>query len=34
MIASPFAAHRALFDRFAGDKHELTSREAITAFSG
>ena len=26
------AAHRALFDGFAGDKHELTSREAIAAF--
>jgi adenylate kinase family enzyme len=27
------AAHRALFDGFAGDKHELTSREAIAAFA-
>lgn len=27
------AAHRALFDGFSGDKHELTSREAIAAFS-
>ena len=26
------AAHRALFDAFAGDKIELTSREAIAAF--
>jgi adenylate kinase family enzyme len=26
------AAHRALFDRFAGDKLELTSREAIAAY--
>lgn len=26
------AAHRALFDAFAGDKVELTSREAIAAF--
>ncbi|HZJ67895.1 MAG TPA: hypothetical protein VFD36_30535 [Kofleriaceae bacterium] len=26
-------AHRALFDRFTGDKHELTSREAIAAFA-
>lgn len=26
------AAHRALFDGFAGDKRELTSREAIAAF--
>ncbi|HSS00384.1 MAG TPA: hypothetical protein VLM79_25170 [Kofleriaceae bacterium] len=28
------AAHRALFDRFAGDKRELTSRAAIAAFGG
>jgi adenylate kinase family enzyme len=27
-------AHRALFDGFAGDKRELTSREAIAAFIG
>ena len=27
------AAHRGLFDRFTGDKVELTSREAISAFS-
>jgi len=27
-----WAAHRALFDRFAGDKLELRSREAIAAF--
>jgi adenylate kinase family enzyme len=27
------AAHRALFDRFAGDKRALTSREAIAAVS-
>ena len=27
------AAHRALFDAFAGDKIELTSREAIAAFA-
>lgn len=27
------AAHRSLFDRFTGDKIELTSREAIAAFS-
>ena len=26
-------AHRALFDRFAGEKSELMSREAISAFS-
>lgn len=26
------AAHHALFDGFAGDKRELTSREAIAAF--
>jgi len=28
------AAHRALFERFAGDKIELLSREAIAAFPG
>ena len=28
------AAHRALFDGFAGDRRELTSREQIAAFSG
>lgn len=28
------AAHRALFDGFAGDKRELTSREAIATFPG
>jgi hypothetical protein len=28
------AAHRALFDGFAGEKRELTSRDAIAAFSG
>jgi adenylate kinase family enzyme len=28
------AAHRALFDGFAGDKRELTSRDAIAAFPG
>lgn len=27
------AAHQALFDRFGGDKVQLTSREAIAAFS-
>jgi adenylate kinase family enzyme len=29
-----FAAHRALYDGFAGDKIELASREAIAAFTG
>jgi adenylate kinase family enzyme len=28
------AAHRALYDDFAGDKIELTTREAIAAFTG
>jgi len=28
------AAHRALFDRFGGEKVELTSREAIARFDG
>jgi hypothetical protein len=28
------AAHRALFDGFKGEKVELSSREAISAFSG
>jgi adenylate kinase family enzyme len=28
------AAHRALFDRFTGEKLELTSRESIAAFPG
>jgi len=32
--AFSLAAHRAVFDRFTGDKHELTSREKIAAFSG
>jgi len=27
-------AHRALFDEFAGDKLELTNREAIMAIDG
>jgi adenylate kinase family enzyme len=32
--ACSLAAHRALFDGFAGDKRELTTREAIAAYSG
>ncbi len=32
--ACSLAAHRALFDGFAGTKHHLTSREKIAAFSG
>jgi adenylate kinase family enzyme len=32
--ACSLAAHRALFDGFAGDRCELTTREAIAAYSG